>query len=104
MGKSFLSKRFFSYILNPNYNLSHETHIETEPAFFFENIGTKKKAIKKESAETLVKSRTLAPSNRSDVIRTRDLYVPNVALYQAEPHLDYLIVSLRLLRSGTSLT
>ena len=47
MGKSFLSKRFFSYILNPNYNLSHETHIETEPAFFFENIGTKKKAIKK---------------------------------------------------------
>ena len=24
--------------------------------------------------------------NRSDVIRTRDLYVPNVALYQAEPH------------------
>ena len=42
--------------------------------------------IKKESAETLVKSRTLAPSNRSDVIRTRDLYVPNVALYQAEPH------------------
>ena len=53
MGKSFLSKRFFSYILNPNYNLSHETHIETEPAFFFENIGTKKKAIKKESAERL---------------------------------------------------
>ena len=26
--------------------------------------------------------------NRSDVIRTRDLYVPNVALYQAEPHSD----------------
>ncbi len=24
--------------------------------------------------------------SRSDVIRTRDLYVPNVALYQAEPH------------------
>ena len=24
--------------------------------------------------------------NRGDVIRTRDLYVPNVALYQAEPH------------------
>ena len=27
-----------------------------------------------------------AYSNRGDVIRTRDLYVPNVALYQAEPH------------------
>lgn len=27
-------------------------------------------------------------TNRSDVIRTRDLYVPNVALYQAEPHSD----------------
>ena len=27
-------------------------------------------------------------SNRGDVIRTRGLYVPNVALYQAEPHLD----------------
>lgn len=26
--------------------------------------------------------------SRSDVIRTRDLYVPNVALYQTEPHLD----------------
>lgn len=26
--------------------------------------------------------------NRSDVIRTRDLYVPNVALYQTEPHSD----------------
>lgn len=24
--------------------------------------------------------------NRGDVIRTRGLYVPNVALYQAEPH------------------
>ena len=24
--------------------------------------------------------------NRGDVIRTRDFYVPNVALYQAEPH------------------
>ena len=26
--------------------------------------------------------------NRSDRIRTCGLYVPNVALYQAEPHLD----------------
>ena len=26
--------------------------------------------------------------NRGDVIRTRGLYVPNVALYQAEPHPD----------------
>lgn len=24
--------------------------------------------------------------NRGDVIRTRDFYVPNVALYQTEPH------------------
>ena len=32
----------------------------------------------------------LSPSchtNRGDVIRTRDLHVPNVALYQAEPRL-----------------
>ena len=28
---------------------------------------------------------------RGDKIRTCDFYVPNVALYQAEPHLDYLI-------------
>ena len=26
--------------------------------------------------------------NRNDVIRTRGLFVPNEALYQAEPHLD----------------
>ena len=25
-------------------------------------------------------------NHRGDVIRTRDLYVPNVALYQTEPH------------------
>ena len=31
--------------------------------------------------------------NRSDVIRTRDLYVPNVALYQTEPHFDVLYYS-----------
>ena len=30
----------------------------------------------------------LAIKNRSDRIRTCDLYVPNVALYQAEPHSD----------------
>ncbi len=29
-------------------------------------------------------------NNRSDVIRTRDLYVPNVALYQAEPHSEII--------------
>ena len=28
---------------------------------------------------------------RGDGIRTRDFYVPNVALYQTEPHLDHLI-------------
>lgn len=27
--------------------------------------------------------------SRNDVIRTRDLFVPNEALYQAEPHLDF---------------
>ena len=27
--------------------------------------------------------------NRGDVIRTRDFYVPNVALYQAEPHPEF---------------
>ncbi len=31
--------------------------------------------------------------NRGDVIRTRDFYVPNVALYQAEPHPDLATVS-----------
>ena len=30
---------------------------------------------------------------RGDKIRTCDFYVPNVALYQAEPHLDYSILS-----------
>ena len=30
--------------------------------------------------------------SRSDVIRTRDLYVPNVALYQAEPHAADLFI------------
>ncbi len=30
---------------------------------------------------------------RGDVIRTRGLYVPNVALYQAEPHPDVPPVS-----------
>ena len=28
--------------------------------------------------------------NRGDVIRTRDLCVPNAALYQTEPRLDYM--------------
>ena len=27
--------------------------------------------------------------NRGDVIRTRDLFVPNEALYQAEPHPEF---------------
>ena len=45
---------------------------------------------------------------RGDKIRTCDFYVPNVALYQAEPHLvKYLIVLLAKYiskgRSGTSL-
>ena len=30
----------------------------------------------------------LLPGSRGDVIRTRDLCVPNAALYQAEPRLD----------------
>ena len=30
--------------------------------------------------------------NRNDVIRTRDLFVPNEALYQAEPHSDMLLI------------
>lgn len=30
------------------------------------------------------------PRSRNDVIRTRDLFVPNEALYQAEPHSDAL--------------
>ena len=33
--------------------------------------------------------------SRSDVIRTRDLYVPNVALYQAEPHSDKISRTLK---------
>ena len=30
--------------------------------------------------------------SRSDVIRTRDLYVPNVALYQAEPRIVFCFI------------
>ena len=30
--------------------------------------------------------------SRNDVIRTRDLFVPNEALYQAEPHSDMLLI------------
>ena len=33
------------------------------------------------------------PAGRDDKIRTCDFYVPNVALYQTEPHLDYSIFS-----------
>ena len=36
----------------------------------------------------------LSPSchtNRGDVIRTRDLHVPNVALYQTEPRPEWLL-------------
>ena len=40
--------------------------------------------------------------NRSDVIRTRDLYVPNVALYQAEPHSDDINFCLDALSAKTS--
>ena len=32
------------------------------------------------------------PAGRGDKIRTCDFYVPNVALYQAEPHLDIKFV------------
>ena len=37
-------------------------------------------------SQSLPFKRYIPKQNRSDVIRTRDLYVPNVALYQAEPH------------------
>ena len=36
----------------------------------------------------------LKPWTRSDAIRTRDLYVPNVALYQTEPHSDITNIAL----------
>ena len=39
--------------INPQLKPITQTHIETEPAFFFESKGTKKKAIKKESAARL---------------------------------------------------
>ena len=45
------------------------------------NIGTGQKNKDPSSLEPLILL------NRGDVIRTRDLYVPNVALYQTEPHL-----------------
>lgn len=32
------------------------------------------------------------PRSRNDAIRTRDLIVPNDALYQAEPHSDFLSI------------
>lgn len=44
------------------------------------NIGTGQKNKDPSSLEPLILL------NRGDVIRTRDLYVPNVALYQTEPH------------------
>ena len=46
-------------------------------------------------AGTLFRIPAFSTSNRSDVIRTRDLYVPNVALYQAEPHSAMKLKKLR---------
>ena len=47
------------------------------------------------SAFRNIKLFIFALKNRSDVIRTRDLYVPNVALYQAEPHSDKISRTLK---------
>ena len=38
--------------------------------------------------------------DRGDVIRTRGLYVPNVALYQTKPHLDWLLTKQRYYALG----
>ena len=54
----------------------------------------------------IFKHSSIPTKNRSDVIRTRDLYVPNVALYQAEPHSDkvtgYLYLPIRRPCQGTT--
>ena len=39
--------------------------------------------------------------NRGDVIRTRDLCVPNAALYQTEPRLDMIFSLLKRFSSAT---
>ncbi len=41
--------------------------------------------------EKVRKKLELGIKNRGDVIRTRDLCVPNAALHQAEPHLEKII-------------
>lgn len=43
---------------------------------------------KKDRNPNIHKDSGFSNKNRSDRIRTCDLYVPNVALYQAEPHSD----------------
>ena len=47
---------------------------------FIWNVGKKKK--------TVVQKNNGFLNGRGDEIRTHDLYVPNVALYQTEPHLE----------------
>ena len=48
----------------------------------------RRKAHNKKAPDALNLDLPVLFHRRSDVIRTRDLYVPNVALYQAEPHSD----------------
>ena len=49
-----------------------------------ENIGTNIGTGQKNKSSKFLEPLILL--HRGDVIRTRDLYVPNVALYQTEPH------------------
>ena len=44
---------------------------------------------------------TNRPENRGDVIRTRDLCVPNAALYQTEPRLDVVLCISELINNTT---
>ena len=48
----------------------------------------KNKEQKRDRNPAVYRDSGLATQNRSDRIRTCGLYVPNVALYQAEPHSD----------------
>ena len=52
--------------------------------WFFAVVVSKK--MTKTHKKRLLENPKAFENHRGDVIRTRDLYVPNVALYQAEPH------------------
>ena len=73
--------------------MERDSRISLAPVFLKRETGAfsvRPSARRKKPANDLIKSfagfRPL--KNRGDWIRTSGLYVPNVALYQTEPHLD----------------